>query len=158
MNTVNVTELGFIPAFEGTVDTYLSIKYEFPVVIVGRSNPDYWTILANGGAVAAVDSKCSVGSKHICVCEELLSLWKDELEAVLLHEKGHLVLDHHIAMVSANKQMRMEMEVEADRYAVTNHSSGVKVGASYLLRALYSANSNVFDDSCERVSQLVGYK
>ena len=158
MNTVSTVELGFIPAFQGTVNAELSIRYGYPVVVVSKSNVDYWTILSNGGAVAAIGNKCTIESKHICVCEELLSLWKDELEVILLHEKGHLVLDHHVEMVNASKERRVEMEIEADRYAVTNHSSGSITGAAYLLRVLYTHDNDFFNAVSDRASQLVSYR
>ena len=157
MNTMNTVELGFIPAFQGVVSTELSAKYGYPIIVVSKSNVDYWTILGNGGAVAAISNK-GIDSKHICVCEELLSLWKDELEVVLLHEKGHLVLNHHMEMVNASKQRRTEMEVEADRYAVTTHSKGSVTGAAYLLRVLYSHDNSFFSIATERASQLLTYR
>ena len=155
VNSTVAAELDFIPAFEGTVNTVLSDKYGYPVAVITKSNLQYWTILSNGGAVAASND---TGNKHICVCEELLDLWEDELEAILLHEKGHLHLNHHKEMVNANKSRRIEMEIEADEYAVRNHSKGITVGAAYLLRVLYTHDNSFFSIATERASRLLTYR
>ena len=155
VNSTVAAELDFIPAFEGVLNGDLTAKYGYPVFIVTKSNLQYWTILGNGGAVAASDTN---GNKHICVCRELLDLWEDELEVILLHEKGHLHLNHHKEMVNANKSRRIEMEIEADEYAVRNHSKGITVGAAYLLRVLYTHDSEFFASSPDRASSLLTYR
>ena len=130
----------FVPFYSSSVfNAELTTRYGYPVFVLQSSCVDGKTVDMNGGAVACI-TKCEQHHKHIVVTSKSLSLWRDdELEAVLLHEKGHLVLNHHVELLSGlvDSDRACELEIEADRYSVLNHSRGVIVGSSYLARVIY---------------------
>lgn len=72
-----------------------------------------------GEQLAAVEPHPeAVGKKAIFLEEGLRqSLTEQELQAILLHEEGHAVLDH-LAQMEAGRPRTPEIELEADRYAV----------------------------------------
>ena len=129
----------FVPFYSSSVfNAELTTRYGYPVFVLQSSCVDGRTVDMNGGAVACI-TKCEQHHKHIVVTSKTTSLWRDELEAVLLHEKGHLVLNHHVELLSGlvDSDRACELEIEADRYSVLNHSRGVVVGSSYLARVIY---------------------